>query len=224
MTSHSPSTTPSTTLSTTPVGPGSLFIVCAPSGGGKTSIVNKVLERDPAIRLSVSFTTRAPRAGELHGTHYHFVDDSTFLRMKADGAFLEWAEVHGYYYGTSKTWLESETARGHDVLLEIDVQGAEQVRKLIPSAVGIFILPPSWELLSHRLVGRGQDSSEVIARRLAAARAEMSRVDEFDYVIINNDFAAAVEDFSAVVRASRLRRAVQRARHPEVFTSLLETD
>jgi guanylate kinase len=208
----------------TPTGSGSLFIVCAPSGGGKTSIVNKVLERDPSLKLSVSFTTRAPRHGEVHGTHYHFIDDAEFARMKADESFLEWAFVHGYYYATSKVWLEEETARGHDVLLEIDVQGAEQVRKLIPSSIGIFILPPSWELLSNRLVGRGQDSAAVIERRLAAARAEMSRVDEFDYVIINNDFAAAVEDFSAVVRASRLRRALQRARHPEVFRSLLETD
>ena len=207
-----------------PVGPGSLFIVCAPSGGGKTSIVNKVLERDSALKLSVSFTTRAPRPGEVHGTHYHFVDDATFAAMEADHAFLESAFVHGYHYGTSKTWLESEMVRGHDVLLEIDVQGAEQVRKLIPSAIGIFILPPSRALLNQRLLARGQDSADVIARRLAAATTEMSRVDEFNYVIINNDFAAAVEDFSAVVRASRLRCAFQRARHPDVFHTLLETD
>ena len=206
------------------IGPGNLFIVCAPSGGGKTSIVNKILAGDPALKLSVSFTTRAPRVGEIHGTHYYFVDDATFERMRSEGAFLEWAHVHGYHYGTSKVWLESEMASGHDVLLEIDVQGAEQVRRLMPSAVGIFILPPSWSLLSERLVGRGQDTAEVIARRLDAARNEMSRVSEFDYVIINNDFAAAVEDFSAVVRASRLRCAIQRARHPELFRNLLETD
>jgi guanylate kinase len=208
----------------TPNGPGSLFIICAPSGGGKTTIVNRVQARDPALKLSVSYTTRPPRPGEVEGMHYHFVDEATFARMKADGAFLEWALVHGNSYGTSKAWLESEMAKGNDVLLEIDVQGAAQVRKLMPSAVGIFLLPPSTTLLSERLIGRGQDSAEVIARRLEAARTEMSRVDEFDYVIINNDFAAAVEDFSAVVRASRLRRALQRARHPELFHNLLGSD
>jgi len=203
---------------------GSLFIVCAPSGGGKTSIVNAVLERDTALKLSVSFTTRAPRNGEQEGVHYHFVDEAKFEQLRAAGAFLESARVHGHLYATSRHWLEAETMRGHDVLLEIDVQGAEQVRKLIPHAVGIFILPPSWERLRERLVGRGLDSPQVIARRLAAARTEMKRVDEFDYVIINNDFESAVEDFSAVVRASRLRSAVQRARSPELYRSLLELD
>jgi guanylate kinase len=203
---------------------GSLFIVCAPSGGGKTSIVNAVLERDPALKLSVSFTTRAPRPGEREGVHYHFVDESKFEELRNVGAFLEFALVHGHHYATSRLWLEDEMMRGHDVLLEIDVQGAEQVRKLIPAAVGIFILPPSWKRLRERLVGRGHDAPPVIARRLAAARTEMRRVDEFDYVIINNDFASAVEDFSAVVRASRLRSAVQRARYPELYRSLLELD
>jgi guanylate kinase len=203
---------------------GSLFIVCAPSGGGKTSIVNAVLERDPALKLSVSFTTRAPRPGEREGVHYHFVDNATFERHRKAGSFLESALVHGHQYATSRTWLESEMSRDQDVLLEIDVQGAEQVRRLIPDAVGIFILPPSWDRLRERLVGRGQDAPPVIARRLAAARLEMQRADEFDYVIINNDFASAVEDFSAVVRASRLRSAVQRARHPELYRSLLELE
>lgn len=203
---------------------GSLFIVCAPSGGGKTSIVNAVLERDPALKLSVSFTTRAPRPGELEGVHYHFVDETKFAQLDDSGAFLESALVHGHHYATSRLWLEDEMMRGHDVLLEIDVQGAEQVRKLIPSAVGIFILPPSWERLRERLVGRGQDALPVITRRLAAARLEMRRLDEFDYVIINNDFATAVEEFSAIVRASRLRSAIQRARHPELLRSLLELD
>src|SRR5512144_2517305 len=204
--------------------PGNLFIVCAPSGGGKTSIVNAVLERDPSLRLSISYTTRPPRPGESEGVHYHFVDQARFEALGRDGAFLEQAVVHGYYYATSRHWLEAETTRGNDVLLEIDVQGAEQVRRLVPGAVGIFILPPSWELLKARLVGRGQDAPTVIARRLEAARSEMKRVDEFDYVIINNDFAAAVEDFLAVVRASRLRRAVQRRRYPELFANLLELD
>jgi guanylate kinase len=204
--------------------PGSLFIVCAPSGGGKTSIVNAVLERDPSLRLSISYTTRPPRPGESEGVHYHFVDQARFDALGREGEFLEQAVVHGHSYATSRRWLEAETTRGNDVLLEIDVQGAEQVRSVIPGAVGIFILPPSWELLKARLVGRGQDAPTVIARRLEAARSEMRRVDEFDYVIINNDFAAAVEDFLAVVRASRLRRAVQRVRHPELFENLLELD
>ena len=203
---------------------GSLFIVCAPSGGGKTSIVNAVLEHDPALKLSVSYTTRNPRPGEREGVHYHFVDDAQFEHLRKAGAFVESALVHGYHYATSRPWLEEEMMRGHDVLLEIDVQGAEQVRKLIPEAVGIFILPPSWERLRERLIGRGQDAPAVIARRLAAARQEMRRADEFDYVIINNDFASAVEDFSAVVRASRLRSAVQRARRPELYRNLLELE
>lgn len=203
---------------------GSLFIVCAPSGGGKTSIVNAVLERDPALKLSVSFTTRAPRIGEIEGIHYHFVDESEFERLHDAGAFLESALVHGHHYATSRLWLDDELMRGHDVVLEIDVQGADQVRRLIPDAVGIFILPPSWGQLRERLLGRGQDTTMVISRRLAAARIEMRRVDEFDYVIINNDFATAVEDFLAVVRASRLRSVVQHARHPELYRNLLELD
>jgi len=203
---------------------GSLFIVCAPSGGGKTSIVNAVLERDPGLKLSVSFTTRAPRPGEQEGVHYHFIDEQKFEQLRDVGAFLESALVHGNHYATSRLWLEDEMMRGNDVLLEIDVQGAEQVRKLIPEAVGIFILPPSWEQLRERLIGRGQDAPPVIVRRLAAARIEMRRVSEFDYVIINNDFAVAVDDFSAVVRASRLRSAKQQVRHPDLYRSLLELD
>jgi len=203
---------------------GSLFMVCAPSGGGKTSIVKSVLQKDPALRLSISYTTRPPRPGEEEGVHYNFVGEQEFERLRVSGAFLEHAVVHGYSYATSRLWLEAEMLRGNDVLLEIDVQGAEQVRKLLPAAIGIFIMPPSWELLKVRLVGRGQDAPAVIARRLDAARIEMRRVDEFDYVIINNDFSAAVEDFLAVVRAGRLRRAVQRARHPDLFQNLLELD
>ncbi len=204
--------------------PGSLIIVCAPSGGGKTSIVKAVLERDPGLKLSISFTTRPPRPGEEEGVHYRFVQQAEFDALRTSGAFLEQAVVHGHSYATSRPWLEAEMAAGHDVLLEIDVQGAEQVRRLMPAAVGIFILPPSWELLKARLVGRGQDAPAVIARRLDAARSEMRRVGEFDYVIINNDFAAAVEDFLAIVRASRLRRDEQRQRYPELFRTLLELE
>jgi len=204
--------------------PGSLFIVCAPSGGGKTSIVNAVLARDHALKLSISYTTRAPRPGEREGIHYHFVDDRAFEDLRKSGAFLEHAFVHGHHYATSRPWLEGEMMQDHDVLLEIDVQGAAQVRRLMPAAVGIFILPPSWERLEERLVGRGQDSREVIARRLDAARIEMRRASEFDYVIINNDFDSAVEDFAAVVRASRLRAPLQRARHRDLYRSLIELD
>ncbi|MEP6701807.1 MAG: guanylate kinase [Betaproteobacteria bacterium] len=204
--------------------PGSLFIICAPSGGGKTSIVKSVLARDPALKLSISYTTRPPRPGEHDGVHYHFVDLREFERLRAEEVFLEHAVVHGHCYATSRLWLEAEMLRGTDVLLEIDVQGAEQVRQLIPLAIGVFIMPPSWELLRQRLVGRGQDAPEVIARRLDSARLEMRRVDEFDYVIINNDFEAAVEDFLAVVRSGRLRRAIQRMRHPDLFQNLLELD
>jgi guanylate kinase len=204
--------------------PGSLFMVCAPSGGGKTSIVKAVLERDAALKLSISYTTRPPRPAEREGVHYCFVDDAQFARLRDAHTFLEEAVVHGYRYATSRVWLEAEMQKGNDVLLEIDVQGAEQVRKLVPDAIGIFILPPSWELLRERLVGRGQDAPDVIARRLSAARMEMRRVDEFDYVIINNDFAAAVEDFLAVVRTGRLRCAKQRAGHPGLFQNLLELD
>jgi guanylate kinase len=204
--------------------PGSLFIICAPSGGGKTSIVKAVLDRDPAPKLSISYTTRPARPAEREGVHYHFIDVPEFERLRGEDAFLEHALVHGHHYATSRVWLEAELQRGNDVLLEIDVQGAEQVRRLIPGSISVFVLPPSWELLQERLVGRGQDEPTVIARRLEAARVEMRRVDEFDYVIINNDFAAAVEDFLAVVRAGRLRCAMQRTRHPELFQNLLELD
>ncbi|MDD3352896.1 guanylate kinase [Zoogloea sp.] len=197
--------------------PGTLFIVTAPSGAGKTTLVAALLERDPQVRLSVSYTTRAPRPGEVEGQHYHFVDLSTFLSLKDRGVFLEWAEVHGNYYGTSRAWLAEQIGSGTDILLEIDWQGAQQVRKVFPKAVGVFILPPSVEELERRLRGRGTDSEDVIARRVLAARGEMRHVAEFDYVIINEDLTAAQDDLVAVVRASRLRYANQEARKPAFF-------
>jgi len=197
--------------------PGTLFIVTAPSGAGKTTLVSGLLERDPLVRLSVSFTTRAPRAGEVDGQHYHFVDVPSFRALRDRGEFLEWAEVHSNYYGTSKGWLDEQIRVGKDILLEIDWQGAQQVRKVFPKAVGVFILPPSLEELERRLRGRGTDSEEVIARRVLGARGEMRHVAEFDYVIINEDLPAALEDLVAVVRASRLRYANQEARRPEFF-------
>ena len=197
--------------------PGTLFIVTAPSGAGKTTLVSGLLARDPLVTLSVSYATRAPRAGEVHGTHYHFVDVPTFRSLRDKGEFLEWAEVHSNYYGTSRAWLETQIAAGHDILLEIDWQGAQQVRKVFPKAVGVFILPPSLEELERRLRGRGTDAEEVIARRVLGARGEMRHVAEFDYVIINEDLPTALEDLVAVVRASRLRYANQEARKPEFF-------
>jgi guanylate kinase len=196
---------------------GALFIVSAPSGAGKTTLVSKLLDHDRAVTQSVSFTTRSPRPGESEGVHYYFVSAAAFLGMRERGEFLEWAEVHGNFYGTSRLWMQQQMAAGRDVLLEIDWQGAQQVRKAFPAAVGIFVLPPSIDELERRLRGRGSDSDEVIARRLAGALGEMRHVNEFDFVIINKDLDVALDDLNAAVRASRLRFAQQHARHPDVF-------
>ena len=200
---------------------GHLYIVAAPSGAGKTTLVRMLLERDSEIRLSVSSTTRAPRTGEQDGREYQFIDVQQFLDRVSQGEFLEWAEVHGNYYGTSKRWIEAEMAAGRDVLLEIDWQGAQQVRKVFPKAIGVFILPPSMDALKARLSGRGTDSAEIIARRIAAARDEMRHVDEFDYVIINDDLQQALDNLLAVVSASRLQYTIQRQRHSALFATLL---
>ena len=200
---------------------GKLYVVAAPSGAGKTTLVRLLLEREPDVHLSISFTTRGPRPGEQDGREYHFVDVATFQVMKERGDFLEWAEVHGNFYGTSKVWIADRLAAGHDVLLEIDWQGAQQVRAVFPEAIGVFILPPSMEELTRRLTGRGTDSAEVIERRLAAAQAEMRHVGEFDYVIINDGLEQALDDLRAVVRASRLDLAGQRARHAALFARLI---
>jgi guanylate kinase len=202
---------------------GTLFIVSAASGAGKTTLVKMLLEIDPAVQLSVSYTTRPPRPGEVHGRDYHFVPMDNFLAMRGRGEFVENAEVHGNYYGTSKVWLEERIEAGHDVLLEIDWQGARQVRTVFPRAIAVFIMPPSLQELERRLRGRGQDSDEVVLRRLAAAEDEMRHVPEFDYVILNRDLAAARDDLAAVVRTSRLRFESQRARHTECF-AFLEQD
>ena len=202
---------------------GNLFIVAAPSGAGKTTLVKMLLERDSGIRLSVSSTTRAPRPGEVNGREYHFVDVPTFLAMRERGDFLESAEVHGNFYGTSRRWIVEQVEAGQDILLEIDWQGAQQVRKFFPGCVGIFILPPSVEELERRLRGRGQDSGEIIARRVAAAVDEMRHAREFDYVIINNKLSEAIEDLQTVVRSVRLRPASQLDRHHALF-AFLEQD
>jgi guanylate kinase len=195
---------------------GLLFIVAAPSGAGKSSLVRSVLDADRNLVLSVSHTTRAPRAGESEGREYHFVDRAAFTAMIGAGAFLESAEVHGNLYGTSLAAVRGVREGGRDVVLEIDWQGAQQVRRIFPDAIGIFILPPSMQELERRLRARGQDGDAVIARRLAAAADEVTHVGEFDYVIINNHFEEAREDLAAVVRASRLRLAVQAERRPDL--------
>ena len=200
--------------------PGNLFIVAAPSGAGKTTLVRMLLERDGGIRLSISYTTRAPRPGEADGREYHFIDEPAFHAMRENGDFLESAGVHGNFYGTSRPWILEQMAAGQDVLLEIDWQGAQQVRGLFHGSIGIFVLPPSVEELERRLRGRGQDSDEIIARRVAAALSEMRHVNEFDYVIINNKLPEAIEDLQTVVRAVRLRTASQLARHRALFSFL----
>lgn len=200
---------------------GTLYIVAAPSGAGKSSIVNAVLVRDPNICLSISFTSRAPRPGERHAEHYHFVSAEKFERMVEAGDFFEHARVHGDWKGTARQSVEPQLALGKDVLLEIDWQGARQVRSKVPGAVSVFILPPSRAALEQRMRTRGQDSEEVIAQRLAAAREEMSHYGEFDYVIVNEDFTTAVDEMCAIFTASRLRRDAQVARHSRLITALL---
>ena len=191
---------------------GTLFVVVAPSGAGKTSLVNELLKREPNIHLSISYTTRAPREGEQHGREYHFIDRAAFENMIASGDFLEHANVYGNYYGTSRRWIERELEGDHDVLLEIDWQGAHQVKKLFPQAVGISILPPSIEELRRRLEARGKDSRETIDRRMAEARNEISHALDFQYIIVNESFEVAVTDLQSIVRAARLSRPQQEAR------------
>jgi len=203
---------------------GTLFIVAAPSGAGKSSIVNACLARDRSVSLSISFTSRPPRPGERHAEHYHFVGEDEFQRMIDAGEFFEYARVHGDWKGTARQSVEPQLAAGRDVLLEIDWQGARQVRAQVPDAVGIFILPPSRHALEERMRKRGQDSDEVIARRLAAAREEMSHHDEFDFLIVNEEFEVAVDEMCAIFTASRLRRAQQQQRHRRLLEGLLGED
>ena len=199
---------------------GNLFIVSAPSGAGKTSLVNALLSSNCGINVSVSFTTRPPRPGEVEGKDYHFVSRETFLSMAANGDFLESAEVYGNLYGTSQSWIETETVGGHDILLEIDWQGAAQVRHKFPDCISIFILPPSLHALEVRLQGRKQDSAEVIARRLRAAQADIAHVAEFDYVIINNKLDEATRQLDAIIVAARLRRDRQLAHQRDLINQL----
>lgn len=184
---------------------GLLFIITAPSGAGKSSLIDALLKNDPHLRLSVSYTTRAPRPGEVNGREYHFVDEKTFLAMLERSEFLESAEVHGNRYGTSQAVIREALARGQDLLLEIDWQGAQQVRRLYPACVGVFILPPSVAELERRMRARGQDSDEVIRRRMSSAEEEISHAPEFNYAIINKDFDEAKRDLQAIIRVERLK-------------------
>ncbi|WP_454829072.1 guanylate kinase [Pseudoxanthomonas wuyuanensis] len=200
---------------------GTLYIVAAPSGAGKSSIVNAVLQRDHGIALSISFTSRQPRPGERHAQHYHFISADEFKGMIRAGDFFEYAQVHGDWKGTARQSVEPQLCAGKDVLLEIDWQGARQVREKVPDAVSVFILPPSRDALEQRMRNRGQDSEETIQRRLAAAREEMSHYDEFDYVIVNDVFDKAVDEMQAIFTASRLRRQAQQTRHEQLLRTLL---
>ncbi|MBI5919082.1 MAG: guanylate kinase [Nitrosomonadales bacterium] len=199
---------------------GNLFIISAPSGAGKTSLVQRLLAINSGIRLSISYTTRAPRPGEVDGRDYHFVSRESFLQMAERGDFLESAEVYGNLYGTSQSWIEAQLDSGSDILLEIDWQGAAQVRKLFTEALSIFILPPSLDALHVRLRGRRQDSDEVIAQRMAAAREDISHVSEFDYVIINDNLDEALQQLNAVIVAARQQRNHQLIRHQHLINQL----
>lgn len=199
---------------------GNIFVVTAPSGAGKTTMVAALLAADPQIKLSVSYTTRAPREGEVDGKNYHFVSREQFIAMLQRSEFLESAEVYGNFYGTSQLWIQQQLNAGNDILLEIDWQGAQQVRKLFPQAIGIFILPPSLQALEQRLYGRGTDSAESIAKRMASARDEITHVDEFEYVIVNEVIADAIQDLISVVRTYRLGIARQSAKYAALFSAL----
>lgn len=199
---------------------GSMLMIVAPSGAGKSSLVNALLESDHRLQLSLSCTTRAPRAGELDGRDYTFITREVFLAKQAAGDFLEYAEVHGNLYGTSRSWLEGQMQQGHDVILEIDWQGAQQIRKLIPQAIWVFIFPPSIEALEERLHKRGQDDEMTIAKRLAAAHIELQHAHEADFIVINEIFADALRDLKSIVAASRLRTEPMMARYPALVKRL----
>lgn len=200
--------------------PGNLFVVAAPSGAGKSSLVKALMELDTQVRPSVSHTTRPPRGQEKHGREYFFVSPQEFDQMVASDAFLEWAHVHGQRYGTSRKAIEDRIAQGADVILEIDFQGAIQVKKLFANAVLIFILPPSWDELRSRLHNRGEDADDIIALRLKNAAEEMAQVHLFDYVIINELFERALFDLKAIVHAQRLKYLAQRRARADVFDAL----
>ncbi|USD62244.1 guanylate kinase [Vibrio sp. SCSIO 43140] len=205
------------------MGKGTLYIVSAPSGAGKSSLIAAMLEKNPtyAMKVSVSHTTRGMRPGEEDGVHYHFVEKSEFESLIEQGAFLEYAEVFGNYYGTSRLWIEETLNKGIDVFLDIDWQGARQIREQMPEAKSVFILPPSNSELERRLNVRGQDSDEVIAKRMSEAKSEMSHYNEYDYVIVNDDFDGALVDFKAILRAERLKQDKQAVKYKGMLDALL---
>lgn len=200
--------------------PGNLFVITAPSGAGKSSLVKALMADDPGLQLSVSHTTRAPRGQERNGQEYYFVSPAAFDAMVQAGAFVEWAHVHSHRYGTSRQAVEEKIAQGADIILEIDFQGALQIKRQFPSAVAVFILPPSWDELRARLIKRGEDAPEVIELRMQNAATEIAQVERFDYVIINDLFERALDDLKAVVHAQRLKLASQRRARPQTFEAL----
>jgi guanylate kinase len=197
-----------------------MLMIVAPSGAGKSSLVNALLKEDASLKLSLSTTTRAPRPGEVDGQNYRFISKEEFIRERDQGHFLEWAEVHGNYYGTSKPWIESQMEVGNDVMLEIDWQGAQQIRKLVPSAQWIFIFPPSFEALEQRLRNRGQDDEVTIQKRLAAAHIELAHAPEADYIVVNDSFEQALVDLKQILAASRLRSGPAMAKNPALLRRL----
>ena len=203
---------------------GNLFVISAPSGAGKTSLVRALIDSNSQIDLSVSYTTRHPRPGERNGKDYHFVGRDTFLDMAKRGEFVESAEVYGNLYGTSQTWISQEIAKGRDILLEIDWQGAAQIRRLFPECISVFVLPPSLQALEQRLKSRGKDDSDVIARRLAAVRDDVAHVAEFDYVIINDNLKIALRDLNAVVLSATLKCSRQLVRHQALINQLQHSE
>jgi len=199
---------------------GSMLMIVAPSGAGKSSLVNALLQEDPALKLSLSTTTRLPRPGEVEGKDYRFIALDEFIAEREQGNFLEHAEVHGNFYGTSRAWIEGQMKAGHDVILEIDWQGAQQIRQMIPEVQWIFIFPPSFEALEERLRKRGQDDEATIQRRLAAAHLELQHAHEADFIVINDDFERALIDLRHLVAASRLRSGPIMARNPTLLRRL----
>ncbi len=205
------------------MGKGTLYIVSAPSGAGKSSLISALIETNPIydMKVSISHTTRDMRPGEEDGTHYHFIQKEQFKSLIQENAFLEYAEVFGNYYGTSKEWIEQNLDKGIDIFLDIDWQGARQIRQQMPQAKSIFILPPSNGELERRLNIRGQDSNEVIAKRMSEAKSEMSHYDEYDYMIVNDDFDASLMDFKAIIRAERLKQDKQATKYSGMLNALL---
>jgi len=199
---------------------GCMILVVAPSGAGKSSLVSALLTTDPTLALSVSFTTRSPRPGEVEGVNYHFISEEEFLSRKEQGDFLEWAFVHGNYYGTSRSWIMEKMEQGQDVILEIDWQGAQQIQKIVPQAIWIFILPPSLKILEERLRHRGQDDEATIQRRIKAAHEELSHLSEANYLVVNDLFQAALFELRQIISASRLRTIPQLLRHSSLIENL----